>query len=310
MRTTARDRRRAIAFILGSLLLLAVVLGLLKGVSFLRTERIYYVLVPDSVSGLRAGSTVEYKGVSVGVVRSIAFRSGAVEVVEVEIAIRPGISIKLDTRARLRPQGITGLEILELVGGTTTAPDLPERGDVTLVPSILNVLEETVHDVAALAHRLNTTTAAIESQVAPTVADIREALEAWRDTARGVDASTAAIASQVALSSEAFRGTASDVRTILRDSAWQSLGPEVLAAVEDARRALARLERAASMAETVTAENRDDVRAAVESLRHASSDVRATARHVRESPASLVIEHPRREKPIPDELPPSERDHP
>jgi ABC-type transporter Mla subunit MlaD len=302
--STERDRRRALAFVGGSLLLFLSVLALLGGVRLARHDRTYYVAVPDSVSGLRAASTIEYKGVPVGVVRGIAFRSGSVEAVQVEMAIRPGVPIKADTRARLRPQGITGLNILELTGGTTSAPDLPEGAEIAIEASVFAELEGTMHDVATLVRRLTDLTANVSSDAQAAVKEMRGALVAVRDAARTLDASTAAIGSEAALSAASFRAAADDVHAILKDPAWASLGGEALAGVADARRAIAKLERAADDVERVLKENRGDLRDSMQSLKRASGDVRAAARRVRESPASLVVEHPPAEKPSPDPLPP------
>ncbi len=303
MSTTARDRRRAIAFVSLSLLLLVAVLALLGGVRLARQDRTYYVAVPDSVSGLRAASTVEYKGVPVGVVREITFRQGSVEAVEVVLAIRQGVPIKLDTRARLRPQGITGLNILELVGGTSQSPALAPGGDIPIEPSLMGELEDVVHDVATLARRLSAATAAVETDALAAVVDLRQTLVAARDAARTLDANTAVIGSEVAQSGAAFRATAEDLQSLLRDPAWKSAGSEVLAALEDARHAIATIDRVGTRAEQLAAENQGDVRVAIENLRRASADVRIAARRVRESPASLIVEHPSAEKAIPDPEP-------
>jgi phospholipid/cholesterol/gamma-HCH transport system substrate-binding protein len=304
MSNTARDRRRAIAFVFTSLALLAFVFALLGGVNLARRDRPYFVAVPTSVSGLRAASTVEYKGVPVGVVRGISFQGGSVETVAVEIAINRGVPIKVDTRARLLPQGITGLSILELVGGTAASADLPENGYIPIEPSLMGELESSVHDVAAVARRLNAATATVASDAVAAVAELRAALVACRGAARTLEATMAAIGSEANLSGAAFRATSEDLRAILQEPAWRSLGGEVLATVEDIRRVVAKLETAAGDAERLAQENRGDVRALVENLRRASSDARTAARRVRESPASLLVEHPPLEKPIPDPLPP------
>ena len=63
-----------------------------------------FVAVPGSVSGLRAASTVEYKGVPVGVVRGIDFKGGSVEAVQVEIADRNAITIPARRQILARPK--------------------------------------------------------------------------------------------------------------------------------------------------------------------------------------------------------------
>lgn len=306
MNPTARDRRHALVFVLASALLLVAVLATLKGVRLARHERAYVVLVPDSVAGLRAGSAVEYKGVPAGVVREIGFREGSVETVAVELAIREGVPVKRDTRARLRPQGITGLNVLELAGGTARAEELGEGGEIPFEPGVLAELESTVHDVARLARRLEATTAAIESETSEVSLELRRTLVAGRESAAVLGATAASIGTEAATTAAALREGLEPLRAIARDPAWRELGPEVLDAVRDVRRASQRLEGAAGAAEGLARENEGDVRALVQDLRAASAELRALARRVGQDPASVLVEHPPREKEIPEPLPPRE----
>jgi phospholipid/cholesterol/gamma-HCH transport system substrate-binding protein len=128
------------------------------------TNVIYYINFTGSVSGLQVGSSVQLRGVPVGNVTDIAIDERNIELIQVTVAIKPGTPIKTDTVAQLQLQGITGLSIIQLSGGTQDAPPLePAFGKRRpVIPSVASPLErvfENVPQVTAqiveLAERLN-----------------------------------------------------------------------------------------------------------------------------------------------------------
>ncbi len=124
----------------------------------------YYIYFKGSVSGLQTGSQVQLRGVPVGTVADIAIDEGNVEEIQVTIALRPTTPVKTDTVAQLQLQGITGLSIIQLIGGTQTAPALvPRPGKKrAVIPSVPSPLEavfqsfpQVTTQVVELAARLN-----------------------------------------------------------------------------------------------------------------------------------------------------------
>jgi phospholipid/cholesterol/gamma-HCH transport system substrate-binding protein len=297
--STAQDRRNALLFVAAALGLLLLAIGLLSARSLSERQRRYVVAFTESVTGLEPSSVVRYRGVPVGQVRDIRLRAGSLDVVEVEVGIRADLGLKQDTRAQLRPQGITGLYALELLGGSAGAPDLEEGGTLLAEVSILSTLEATLRDVADMARGLRGS----EAEARATVRELRDALVATRDAARGIQATAAAVGTGVEAGVQALRDTTSDLRALLAEPAWREAGPELVGALRDLRRATGAVERAASAVSEVGEQNQADLRALVLDLRRAGGDVRAVARRVRESPASLLVEHPRPDKPFPDPLP-------
>ena len=102
----------------------------------------YNVRYLESVSGLEVGTSVKMKGVRVGQVLTISVdRHG--ESVIVTLALDPGTPITEDTRATLTAIGVTGLQFVELDGGTARsrriAPDTP-RSIIKPGPSTLAIL--------------------------------------------------------------------------------------------------------------------------------------------------------------------------
>ena len=84
----------------------------------------YEAYMKESVAGLSVNSTVKYRGVDVGRVRSIALRPENPEEVLLALDIQRGTPIKTDTIAVLETQGLTGLATINLTGGSRDAAPL------------------------------------------------------------------------------------------------------------------------------------------------------------------------------------------
>ena len=89
----------------------------------------YVSYFDESVAGLNLNSTVRYRGVEVGRVIDIALapdQSGRVQVI---MKIQGATPIKDDTLATLKMQGLTGLTLVELSGGSATSKILQKKSD-------------------------------------------------------------------------------------------------------------------------------------------------------------------------------------
>jgi phospholipid/cholesterol/gamma-HCH transport system substrate-binding protein len=124
----------------------------------------YYIYFNGAVTGLQNGSQVLLRGVPVGRVTDISIDEKDVELIQVTVALRPNTPIKTDTVAQLQMQGITGLSVVQLTGGTTSAPPLLPRPDKrrAVIPSRASSLErvfenvpEITASISALAMRAN-----------------------------------------------------------------------------------------------------------------------------------------------------------
>jgi phospholipid/cholesterol/gamma-HCH transport system substrate-binding protein len=78
----------------------------------------------ESVAGLSVDSTVKYRGVDVGRVKSITLRPDNPEEVLLTLDIVRGTPVKTDTIAKLETQGLTGLATINLTGGSRDALSL------------------------------------------------------------------------------------------------------------------------------------------------------------------------------------------
>lgn len=91
----------------------------------------YKVVTQESVSGLSQKAPVKLRGVNVGEVKDIFIDSKNSEDVVVLIRVKEGTPIKEDTYAILKPQGITGLNFIELEGGSNDSKILPTGKDLS-----------------------------------------------------------------------------------------------------------------------------------------------------------------------------------
>ncbi|MHC4820902.1 MAG: MlaD family protein [Planctomycetota bacterium] len=190
----AEDRRKAGVFLLVSVTLLAVLLGVVMGVDLMRKDRTFYVLFNESVSGLEPSSIVKYNGVPVGTVRRIDFYQGvegeaAPEIgkVQVEVGIREGIPVKTDTVAQLKPQGITGVMFLELYGGTSGAQDLPVGDFIPSESSLSSTIAGIGKNLSELVERLNLFFQKNEADLTAAIKDFRIAAGHIRNTLEKVE---------------------------------------------------------------------------------------------------------------------------
>lgn len=97
----------------------------------------YLVYMSESVAGLSTDASVKYRGVDVGTVDNIGINPQNSEEVELLLRIKHSTPIKVDTRAKLKSFGITGLTFIELTGGGKDAPLLKKTVDaIPVIPAI------------------------------------------------------------------------------------------------------------------------------------------------------------------------------
>jgi phospholipid/cholesterol/gamma-HCH transport system substrate-binding protein len=110
------------------LLLLLGLAGFVVWISKFQTEadlKRYDILFQESVTGLELDSNVRYRGVPVGRVRDIRIDPENIERIRVTIEVRGDTPVKVDTKASLELQGLTGGIYVLLNEGTQGAAPLP-----------------------------------------------------------------------------------------------------------------------------------------------------------------------------------------
>ena len=307
----------------------------LFGGSGLKATEIFETYVEESVQGLDVGAPVRYRGVAVGRVTQIGLVSAEYRRPEAVgygsgfqlVFIRFGIdqtligetptladAVRLGLRARIRAQGITGVNYVELDFFSperfpvALLPWQPRNPVVPAVPStvaqVTNAAEQIVQrlvglpleqialDIAGLAANLNRQTgegdlAVALREVARTMTIVRHAVED----------------SDIAGALGEMRAVATDARTLLA-------GPEIRGAVANASAAAAELRRSAQRLPGAVEGMERTMRAARETtidvqaellpilidLRATTSSLRAMADQLRASPSQALFGAP----PTPD----------
>ena len=118
--------------------------------------RSFWVDFDGSVAGLRPGSTVAYRGISVGEVTDLRIQPENVEQVRVTIKIDAETPIKTDTVASLELQGLAGGSLIQLSGGTQEAADMPAPATGNaIIPSKPSSLQKLFEGAPALVDQVN-----------------------------------------------------------------------------------------------------------------------------------------------------------
>ncbi len=115
------------SFVLLSLVGLVVMVIWLAGVNLDEEFTYYDILFQGSVTGLKEGNPVRYRGIPVGVVSDMRIDPLNVERVRVAIEVPADTPIKEDAVASLEFQGITGIAYVQISGGTQDSSMLQSK---------------------------------------------------------------------------------------------------------------------------------------------------------------------------------------
>lgn len=99
----------------------------------------YYAIdFSGGVAGLSIGNDVRFNGIKVGDVRRFTINENDPSRVRVVIAIQAETPIRQDSEASLTLQGITGLAVVDITGGSAASPRLPKTSsnDIDDMPFI------------------------------------------------------------------------------------------------------------------------------------------------------------------------------
>ena len=115
------------SFVLGFLVAMVAAIIWISGSELDEDFSYYDILFDGSVTGLKDGNPVRYRGVPVGVVTDIRINEENVEQVRVTIEIQSSTPIKEDAEASLEFQGLTGVGYVQISGGTHQAKKLEAK---------------------------------------------------------------------------------------------------------------------------------------------------------------------------------------
>ncbi len=150
-------------FVAVGLFVIALFLSMLAFIIWLsnwqaeRSYKEYWIFFDGSVKGLRVGSSVTFRGITVGEVTSIGFPGdGNVEQILVKTRIEDDAPIRTDTVASLEIQGLAGGALIALKGGSNAAQPLEaEPGKrYAAIPSAPSEIDRLLQGAPALVEQV------------------------------------------------------------------------------------------------------------------------------------------------------------
>jgi phospholipid/cholesterol/gamma-HCH transport system substrate-binding protein len=151
MKRARSDLIRVGVFVVVATGVLAGALLWLAGSRLLRPVDTYTIVFSDSVSGLNAGSNVEYQGVVVGRVRDIGLTADVPPEVAVVVDLEPGTPIRTNTEAALVGSFVTGLQYVQLYGGRGMGEPLATGATIRGSTTSLEAFRDRATEIADLA---------------------------------------------------------------------------------------------------------------------------------------------------------------
>jgi phospholipid/cholesterol/gamma-HCH transport system substrate-binding protein len=124
---------------------LIVFLVLLAGRKFSHDYDIYDIVFQGPVRGLAKGGEVDFNGIKVGDVSKIFLDPRNPQYVIARSQITPDVPIRTDSYAQLEPQGITGVNYIQISAGTPSKPllrDTVREGEIPRISSQKDALSD------------------------------------------------------------------------------------------------------------------------------------------------------------------------
>jgi phospholipid/cholesterol/gamma-HCH transport system substrate-binding protein len=149
----------------------------------------YQVRFENSVSGLLTGSAVLFNGMRVGEVTKLGVDDKDPHLVNATIAVDPGTPVRTDTEVGLDFQGLTGVPVVSLVGGSATAavPAAASPDELPLLVADPNAAVSMTEAARDALSRLNKVLADNADPLRSTIANINSFAEALGRNSSKVD---------------------------------------------------------------------------------------------------------------------------
>jgi len=116
---------RAHYVLIGASVVMTLVLGVLFALWLGNTEREYdeyTITFRERISGLQVGANVLFNGIRVGEVEELSLDQNNPNIAVALVRVNEDTPIKEDTRAELELVGVTGLAVIQFVGGSPSQP--------------------------------------------------------------------------------------------------------------------------------------------------------------------------------------------
>jgi len=117
---------------------------------------IYDIVFRGPVHGVAQGGEVDFNGIKVGTVSKVSLDPKDSQLVIARVNIAPDVPIRQDSYATLEPQGITGVNYIQITAGTPSKPllkDTVPEGEVPKIQSRRDTLSDLLTNGASMAQR-------------------------------------------------------------------------------------------------------------------------------------------------------------
>lgn len=133
-----RNANYALVGLASTILLIGLVVFavLLAGRKFSHDYDVYDIVFQGPVRGLAQGGEVHFNGIKVGDVNKIFLDPRDPQFVVARAKVTADVPIRTDSYATLEPQGITGVNYIQITAGTATKPLLKDTVNGNQIPRI------------------------------------------------------------------------------------------------------------------------------------------------------------------------------
>ncbi len=123
-----RNANYALVGLIFTILMIAMFIFVfwLANIAFAQQYDNYDVVFHGAVTGLTRGGDVQFNGIKVGEVSDIKLDASDPNIVHATAKVRSDTPVRVDTQASLEPQGITGVNYIQLTAGTPSKPLLKD----------------------------------------------------------------------------------------------------------------------------------------------------------------------------------------
>jgi phospholipid/cholesterol/gamma-HCH transport system substrate-binding protein len=299
---TKTQRTRLGIFLLAGSVILVLLIAIPAGLRFSKKEKEYYAYFQgESMSGLEQGSPVKYHGVPIGKVSTIAYDPANIQRIKVTLRVQRDFPMKKDMYAQAWAMGITGLNFLDILGGTNESPLLPEHSvlptKTSVMSSITGKVDIIMDKVELLLNHLNSIT---EQDSLASVKKILENLATITGDARTFFNKTGPQFSDMSVTAKQvvtkIDSISTDIRGItksLNSSLADNQVGTILSRVDSTALALKSLSQSMDL---LIRQSREDISVSMQNLREALENANQLIQVLAENPSLLLKNEPQKER--------------
>lgn len=298
-----RDAHYAAVGIVTVVLLAALVVFTiwLARLQFSKDYDVYDIVFYGPVRGLSVGGEVHFNGIRVGEVTDLNLNPKKGDQVIARVRLNGTTPVRTTSRAQLEPQGITGLNYIQITAGEVESPTLKSQFPESVVPVIQSqasplaellsgsgtVLAQTVDALNRINRVLSDDNIRSFSSSVKNIEELTKELE----NRKGMFLKLEEAISKANEAVGEYQALGADARQIINTDGRQAIG-NINKATEDAREAIASINRSASGLEGPLGEfgatTVPQINDAVRQLNQATRSLEDLIDNVRQSPRDFI----------------------